>query len=106
MFKYTIGNKTFKSKSNSDVSLFSINPPCLKVLSDEHYFAYNGFNPDYKEINLFEVAKKFINVKIEKIDGRHKESKVLKYVSINNLFEALKNNESFKNEIMNQLKGI
>ena len=78
MFKYTIGNKQYKSVYCSDVTLFAMNPTCLRILSDEHYFAYNGFNPDYKEVNLFNVASQFINVKIEKIDGRRKEHKSLK----------------------------
>ena len=105
MFKYTIGNKCFKSVYSSDVTLFSMNPPCLRLLSDGHYFAYNAFNPDYKEVNLFEVASQFINVKIQKIDGRLKEHKSLKYVNIIDLFHALKDNEAFKNELFLHLKG-
>lgn len=105
MFKYTIGNKQYKSVYSSDVTLFSMNPPCLRLLSDEHYFAYNGFNPDYKEVNLFEMARQFINVKIEKIDGRLKEHKPLKYVNIIDLFNALKDNEAFKHELFLHLKG-
>mgnify|MGYP003588276892 CR=1 FL=1 len=105
MFKYTIGSKEFKSKFGSDVSLFSINPPCLKILSEDHYFAYNGFNPDYKESNLFDVASKHISIKVEKIDGRLQACKGLKYVSVIKLLEALKDNESFKSEMMNILKG-
>ena len=105
MFKYTIGSKVFKSKFGSDVSLFSINPPCLKVLSDDHYFAYNGYNPEYQEAKLFDVASKYINIKVEKIDGRLQAYKGLRYVSVGDLFEALKDNESFKSEMMDILKG-
>ena len=105
MFKYTIGNKQYKSACSSDITLFSMNPLCLRLLSDEHYFAYSRSNSDYKEINLFEMASQFINVQIEKIDGRLKEHKPLKYVNINDLFNALKDNEAFKNELFLHLKG-
>ncbi len=103
MYKYTIGGEYYKSVSNSDITLFSVNPLCLRALSDEHCMKYNRRNPNYKEVNLFEMASQFINVKIEKIDGRLKENKSLKYVSVIDLFNALKDNEAFKNEVLLQL---
>lgn len=105
MYKYTIGGEYYKSVSNSDITLFSVNPLCLRILSDEHCTKYNRHNPNYKEVNLFEMARQFINVKIEKIDGRLKENKSLKYVSVIDLFNALKDNEAFKNELFLHLKG-
>ena len=105
MFKYTIGNKQYKSVSNSDITIFSVNPLCLRILSDEHCVNYKRYNPNYKEVNLFEMASQFINVKIVKIDGRLKEYKSLKYVSVTDLFNALKDNEAFKNELLLHLKG-
>ena len=105
MYKYTIGNKEYKSKFNNDVSLFSINPPCLKMLSDDHYFSYNGFNPDYKDTFIFELASNYIKINVSKIDGRLNQFKSLKYVSIVNLFEVLKDNESFKSDMLKALKG-
>ena len=105
MYKYTIGSECYKSVSNSDITLFSVNPLCLRILSDEHCIRYNRRNPNYKEVNLFEMASQFINVKVEKIDGRLKENKSLKYVSVTDLFNALKDNEAFKNEVLLQLKG-
>ena len=51
------------------------------------------------------MASQFINVKVEKIDGRLKEHKPLKYVSVIDLFNALKDSEAFKNELLLQLKG-
>ena len=105
MYKYTIGDECYKSVSNSDITLFSVNPLCLRILSDEHCIRYNRRNPNYKEVNLFEMASQFINVKVEKIDGRLKENKSLKYVSVTDLFNALKDNEAFKNEVLLQLKG-
>lgn len=106
MYKYTIGGEYYKSVSNSDITLFSVNPLCLRALSDDHCVKYNRLNPNYKEVNLFEMASQFINVKIEKIDGRLKENKSLKYVSVIDLFNALKDNEAFKNEVLLQLKGV
>ena len=105
MYKYTIGGEYYKSVSNSDITLFSINPLCLRILSDDHCVCYNRHKPNYKEVNLFEMSSQFINVKIEKIDGRLKEYKSLKYVSVTDLFNALKDNEAFKNELLLQLKG-
>ena len=105
MYKYTIGNEYYKSFSDSDITLFSVNPLCLRILSDDHCVKYNRHNPNYKEVNLFEMANQFINVKIEKIDGRLKEYKSLKHVSVTDLFNALKDNEAFKNEVLLQLKG-
>ena len=105
MFKYTIGNEHYKSVSNSDITLFSVNPLCLRILSDDHCVKYNRRNPNYKEVNLFELASQFINIDVEKIDGRLKEHKSLKYVSVIDLFNALKDNEAFKNELFLHLKG-
>ena len=105
MYKYTIGGECYKSVSNSDITLFSVNPLCLRILSDEHCIRYNRRNPNYKEVNLFEMASQLINVKVEKIDGRLKEHKSLKYVSVIDLFNALKDNEAFKNELLLHLKG-
>ena len=56
-------------------------------------------------MSLNEMASQFINVKIVKIDGRLKEHKSLKYVSVIDLFNALKDNEAFKNELFLHLKG-
>ena len=105
MYKYTVGGECYKSVSNSDITLFSLNPLCLRILSDEHCVKYKRHNPKYKEVNLFEMASKFINVKIVKVDGRLKEYKALKYVSVIDLFNALKDNEAFKNELLLRLKG-
>ena len=105
MFKYTIGNKQYKSTYISDVTLFAMNPTCLRILSDDHCVKYNRQNPNYKEVSLFELASQFINIKIVKIDGRLKEHKSLKYVSVTDLFNALKDNEAFKNELFLHLKG-
>ena len=105
MYKYTVGSEYYKSFSNSDITLFSLNPLCLRVLSDDHCVKYNRHSPNYKEVNLFEMASQFINVKVEKIDGRLKEHKSLKYVSVTDLFNALKDNEAFKNELLLHLKG-
>lgn len=105
MFKYSIGNKKFKSKSNKDVSLFAINPDCLKVLSKEHRQAFKGFKYEYKKVYLFNVASKFADIQVEKVDGRSKSVKSLKYVSIVDLFESLKDNQDFKTEMLKHLKG-
>ena len=105
MYKYTIGCECYKSASNSDITLFSVNPLCLRVLSDDHCVKYNRHNPNYKEVSLFKTASQFINIEVEKIDGRLKEHKPLKYVSVIDLFNALKDNEAFKNELLLQLKG-
>ena len=105
MYKYTVGGECYKSVSNSDITLFSVNPLCLRILSDDHCVNYNRHNPNYKEVNLFEMASQFINVKIVKVDGRLKEYKPLKYVSVTDLFNALKDNEAFKNELFLHLKG-
>ena len=59
----------------------------------------------FAKSNLFDVASKHISIKVEKIDGRLQAYKGLKYVSVINLLEALKDNESFKSEMMNILKG-
>ena len=105
MYKYTVGGECYKSVSSSDITLFSLNPLCLRILSDDHCARYKRHNPNYKEVNLFEMASQFINVKIVKIDGRRKEHKSLKYVSVTDLFNALKDNEAFKNELFLHLKG-
>jgi hypothetical protein len=105
MYKYTVGCECYKSFSNSDITLFSVNPLCLKILSDDHCVKYNRHHPNYKEVSLFKMASQFINVKIEKIDGRLKENKTLKYVSVIDLFNALKGDEAFKDELFLHLKG-
>lgn len=105
MYKYTVGGECYKSVSNSDITLFSLNPLCLRILSDDHCVKYNRRNPNYKKVNLFKMASQFINIEVEKIDGRLKENKALKYVSVIDLFNALKDNEAFKNELLLQLKG-
>lgn len=105
MYKYTVGGECYKSVSNSDITLFSVNPLCLRILSNDHCVKYNRCNPSYKEVSLFKMASQFINVKIEKIDGRLKENKPLKYVSVIDLFNALKDNEAFKKELLLHLKG-
>ena len=105
MYKYTIGGEYYKSVSDSDITLFSVNPLCLRILSDDHCAKYNRHNTNYKEVNLFEMASQFVNIKIVKIDGRLKEHKSLKYVSVTDLFNALKYNEAFKNELFLHLKG-
>ena len=105
MYKYTVGCECYKSVSNSDITLFSVNPLCLRILSDDHCIKYNRYNPNYKEVSLFKMASQFINIEVEKIDGRLKEHKSLKYVSVTALFNALKDNEAFKNELFLHLKG-
>ena len=105
MYKYTVGCECYKSVSNCDITLFSMNPLCLRILSDEHCIKYNRHNSNYKEVSLFKMASQFINLEVEKIDGRLKENKPLKYVSVIDLFNALKDNEAFKNELLLHLKG-
>ena len=105
MYKYTIGGECYKSVSNSDITLFSLNPLCLRILSDDHCVKYKRHHPNYKEVSLFKMASQFINIEVEKIDGRLKEYKLLKYVSVTDLFNALKDNEAFKNELFLHLKG-
>ena len=104
MYKYTVGCECYKSVSNSDITLFSVNPLCLRILSDEHCVKYKRHSPNYKEVNLFEMARQFINIKIVKIDGRLKEYKPLKYVSVTDLFNALKDKKKNKNELLLHLK--
>ena len=105
MYKYTIGSEYYKSGSDSDITLFSVSPLCLRILSDDHCVKYNRHHPNYKEVSLFKMASRFINIEVEKIDGRLKENNSLKYVSVIDLFNALKDNEAFKNELFLHLKG-
>lgn len=105
MYLYDLNGLLLKGKTNKDCNLFSINPSALKIVSIEHFKAYN-YLECYKQFNIFEMALKYINISIHRVDGRSKYIKALSYVSVNHVFEILKNNEDFKNELMLILKGL
>lgn len=99
-----LNNNCFKTKSDKDVTLYSINPEALKALSIDHFKAYT-LNEAYKNIDLFKLASDFIKIEMSYIDGRSGYAKQLRYVSVWVLFELLKDNDQFKADLMQLLKA-
>lgn len=104
MFLYQLNDLCFKSRNDNDVSLYAIYPTALRNVSIDHFKAYTHCD-GYKNVNLFAMASKYIALSVSKIDGRSSYAKQLGYISVNVLLQMLKDNESFKFELMQALNN-